>query len=44
MMTIPEAVTQLRATIGPSWPHAKPVPSPLVNDLCTALWNAGEHP
>jgi integrase len=43
-MTIPEAVTQLRAAIGPSWPHAKPVPPPLVKDLCTALWDAGEHP
>jgi hypothetical protein len=43
-MTIPEAVTQLRTTIGPSWPHARPVPSPLVKDLCTALWDAGEHP
>jgi hypothetical protein len=43
-MTIPEAVTQLRTAIGPSWPHAKPVPAPLVNDLCTALWDAGEHP
>jgi hypothetical protein len=43
-MTIPEAVTQLRAAIGPAWPHAKPVPAPLVNDLCTALWDAGEHP
>lgn len=43
-MTIPDAVAQLRAAIGPSWPHAKPVPSGLVSDLCTALWNAGEHP
>lgn len=29
-MTIAEAVTQLRHAIGPSWPHAKPVPAPLV--------------
>ncbi|MGQ0736602.1 MAG: site-specific integrase [Acidobacteriota bacterium] len=43
-MTIAEAVTQLRHAIGPSWPHAKPVPAPLVKDLCTALWDAGEHP
>jgi hypothetical protein len=43
-MTILDAVAQLRAAIGPSWPHAKTVPSPLVKDLCTALWDAGEHP
>jgi hypothetical protein len=43
-MTIPEAVTQLRAAIGPSWPHAKPVPSPLVKHLSTTIWDAGEHP
>jgi hypothetical protein len=43
-MTIPEAVAQLRATIGPSWPHSKSVPPALVGDLCTALWDAGEHP
>lgn len=43
-MTIPDAVAQLRTAIGPSWPHAKPVPLPLVKDLCTALWEAGEHP
>lgn len=43
-MTIPDAVTQLRTAIGPSWPHAKPVPSPLIKDLCAALWDAGEHP
>jgi integrase len=43
-MTIPEAVTQLRTAIGLSWPHAKPVSAPLVKDLCTALWDAGEHP
>jgi hypothetical protein len=44
MTTISAAVAQLRAVIGPSWPHAKPVPSALVADLCTALWDAGEHP
>ena len=43
-MTINDAVAQLRATIGPSWPHAKPVPLALVADLCAALWEAGEHP
>jgi integrase len=43
-MTIHEAVAQLRAAIGGSWPHSKPVPSALVGDLCTALWDAGEHP
>lgn len=43
-MTIAEVVTQLRGAIGPHWPHAKPVPVPLVKDLCTAIWDAGEHP
>jgi integrase len=43
-MTIPEAVMQLRAALGPSWPHATPVPWPLVKVLCTAIWDAGEHP
>lgn len=43
-MTIPEAVARLRAAIGLSWPHSKAVSSALVGDLCTALWDAGEHP
>ena len=43
-MTIPEAVAHVRTAIGPSWPHSKTVPSALVGDLCTALWDAGEHP
>jgi hypothetical protein len=43
-MTVPEAVAQLRVIIGPSWPHAKSVPAALVKDMCTALWDAGEHP
>ena len=43
-MTINDAVAHLRVAIGPSWPHAKPVPPALVGDLCAALWEAGEHP